>query len=121
MVSNLLIIFIGFIIGFIIGYYIKNFFKLSKSQQIERLKEWLIGAVAIAEKELGSGTGELKLRYVYNDFIKNWNFLAKILSFNEFKELVDQALYIFKTEILSKPKNIEYIYSGQEKESVNIC
>lgn len=43
-----------------------KFAKLSREQQIENLQEWLKWAVTEAEKELGSGTGQLKLRRVYD-------------------------------------------------------
>ena len=37
-----------------------------------RVKEWLRYAVTIAEQELGSGTGQIKLRQVYDMFIERF-------------------------------------------------
>ena len=41
-----------------------EFFKYPRSKQIECFKEWLVYAVSLAEKDLGNGTGALKLRQV---------------------------------------------------------
>ena len=54
------------------------------NEQLKKVKEWLLWAVAEAEKELGSGTGQLKLRYVYDMFIVKFPSLAKIISFETF-------------------------------------
>ena len=59
---------------------------------IKKLKEWLIYAVAAAEKELGSGTGQLKLREVYDKFIDRFPILAKFIPFTTFSNFVDEAL-----------------------------
>lgn len=69
-----------------------RFFKQPSSEQIKLVKEWLLWAVLEAEKELGSGTGKLKLRYVYDLFVSKFPWLAKIISFDMFSALVDDAL-----------------------------
>ena len=79
-----------FATGCVIGNYIINFFKLPSSSQIAKIKEWLLWAVAAAEKELGSGTGQLKLRYVYGMFTQTWTNVAKVITFEAFSELVDE-------------------------------
>ena len=43
------------------GYCVYVFVKKPTSVQIQSVKEWLLYAVTKAEKELGSGTGKLKL------------------------------------------------------------
>ena len=43
-----------------------TYINLPNSKKTAKVKEWLLFAVVQAEKELGSGTGQLKLRYVYN-------------------------------------------------------
>ncbi|MDE7233594.1 MAG: hypothetical protein K2N29_00870 [Ruminiclostridium sp.] len=45
-----------------------------------------------AEKYLGGGTGQLKLRQVYDWFTKQFPFLAAILPFRVFSAWVDVAL-----------------------------
>jgi hypothetical protein len=69
-----------------------RFFKSSKEEQMKKIREWLVYATTIAEKELGGGTGQLKLRQVYDMFVSKFTWLAKIISFDKFSELVDEAL-----------------------------
>lgn len=78
-----------------------RFFKKPSSEQIKKVKEWLLWAVLEAEKELGRGTGMLKLRYVYDLFISKFPWLAKIISFELFSALVDDALDEMR-ELLNK-------------------
>lgn len=61
-------------------------------KQPAKVKEWLRYAVIEAEKELGSGTGPMKLRYVYDLFIAKFPKLSVVISFNTFSEWVDVAL-----------------------------
>ena len=76
----------------IAGYSIYAFVKRPTSTQIQSVKEWLLYAVTEAEKALGSGTGQLKLRYVYNMFIDKFPYLSEIITFDMFSGLVDEAL-----------------------------
>lgn len=57
-----------------------------------KVKEWLKYAVTMAEKELGTGTGQLKLREVYDWFIDQFPVFSKLLPFPIFSKLVDDAL-----------------------------
>lgn len=68
------------------------FIKLPKGKKIEMVKEWLKWAVAEAEKELGSGTGQLKLAKVYNMAVKQFPWIASLISFDTFKIWIDEAL-----------------------------
>ena len=74
------------------GVAVYRFFGLPTEQQLTKVREWLLYAVSIAEKELGSGTGKLKLRYVYDWFLNTFPWLAKLISFEDFSKLVDEAL-----------------------------
>lgn len=47
------------------------FFKFIRHEQVN-VKEWLLLAVTEAEKALGSGTGQLKLRQTYQMFVKTF-------------------------------------------------
>lgn len=69
-----------------------RFFKSSKEEQMKKIREWLVYATTIAEKELGGGTGQLKLRKVYDMFVNKFTWMAKIISFDKFSDLVDEAL-----------------------------
>lgn len=69
-----------------------KFFKNPSAKQLEKIREWLLYATTLAEKELGGGTGQLKLRFVYDMFVEKFSWLAKVVSFEKFSELVDEAL-----------------------------
>ena len=56
------------------------------------LKEWLLYAVFMAEEQYGSGTGKLKLRQVYDDFIVRYPILSKLIPFDIFSFYVDDVL-----------------------------
>jgi hypothetical protein len=56
------------------------------------LAEWLLLAVVQAEKELGGGTGQIKLRFVYDLFLSKFKFMSKLITFNQFSLMVDIAL-----------------------------
>lgn len=86
------IVIVGIAIIGVGGYFIYFFIKSPTSIQLEKIQEWLLYAVAKAEKELGGGTGELKLRYVYDLFIHTFPSLSKIVTFDYFSLLVDAAL-----------------------------
>ena len=85
------------------------FLQLEKERQIEIVEEWLLAAVVQAEKELGSGTGQIKLSFVYNMFISKFKFLSKIITFGQFSMLVDGALDVMKHMINSNEKVQKYI------------
>ena len=71
----------------------------------QALKEWLKWAVTMAEIDLGSGTGQLKLRQVYGMAVDKFPWLIKCLSFEEFSAYVDEAL-IWMREQLAQNKSI---------------
>lgn len=83
-----------------------NFINLSKADKIKNVKEWLKWAVIEAEKALGSGTGQIKLRMVYDMAIKQFPWLVQLISFDTFSAWVDEAL-IWMEEQLDKNKAIK--------------
>lgn len=97
------------------GYSVYVFVKRPTTEQINSVKEWLLYAVASAEKELGSGTGQIKLRYVYDMFIAKFPYLAKVISFESFSLLVDEALDKFKTMLSNNSKLQTYIQNTKEE------
>ena len=72
----------------------------------QKVKEWLKWAVTQAEKDLKSGTGQLKLRQVYDMFIERFPVFSKLVPFSTFSLWVDEAL-IFLREQLEKNENIK--------------
>ena len=91
---------------------IYSFSKLTPEQQKEKVREWLIWAVAQAEIDLGGGTGQLKLRKVYGMFIVAFPWMVKAISFAEFSDMVDVALEKFKEILENNAKVKELVDSG---------
>lgn len=89
-----------------IGLAIKKFTSMPTAQQIENIKQWLLYAVVEAEKELGSGTGQIKLRYVYDMFVAKFGWVAKVIPFSTFSAFVDEALDKMKA-ILEDNSNLQ--------------
>jgi len=77
-----------------------------------KAKEWLKWAVCYAEEQLGSGTGQLKLRMVYDMFVEKFPVLASILPFGIFSKWVDLALEWMRDQ-LEKNENIRLTIAGE--------
>ena len=92
-----------------------KFFKKPTDEQIKALKEWLLYAVTLAEKDLGSGTGKLKLRQVYDMFLIRFPWLAKVIAFEVFSGYVDEALGSMKTMLASNTSVQSFV--GNENEA----
>lgn len=83
------------------GYAIYVFVKMQSDKQLNKVKEWMLYAVTKAEKELGGGTGQIKLRYVYDMFVARFTWLAKVISFDMFSMMVDENIEKMKKMIES--------------------
>lgn len=97
------------------GIMICCFLKLSKEKQIEMIKQWLLFIVIEAEKELGGGTGAVKLRFVYDKFIKRFKFASKFITFEQFSALVDESLEVMRLMIQNN-KNVANYIGGNNNE-----
>lgn len=91
------------------------FFKLPIAAQKTKIKEWLLWAVVEAEKDLGAGTGQLKLRKVYEMFISKFPFLSSLIPFATFSNWVDEALIKMKNLLSNSLKIAEYVANENEK------
>ena len=80
------------ILAVLVGIMAYNFGKQDKETKIANIKQWLKLAVVEAEKALGSGTGQLKLRYVYDLAVKQFPWIVTLVTFEIFSEWVDEAL-----------------------------
>ena len=105
---------IGILVGIvglliIIGLGMYEFFKLEKSKRLNMVREWLLLAVVKAEKQLGGGTGQIKLRFVYDMFIDKFKILSMLISFNQFSSMVDEALDQMKEMLSTNQQLKEYI------------
>ena len=87
------------------------FVKLPKDKKIANIKEWLKYAVVQAEKELGSGTGQLKLRMVYDMAVNKFPFLVKLVPFNIFSGWVDESLDWMRDQLAENKAAQNYVES----------
>ena len=74
-----------------------------------KAKEWLLWACLEAEKQFGSKTGSIKLRYVYDAFLTAFPLLSKFISFEQFGAMVDEALVQMKHLINTNMRVFEYV------------
>lgn len=105
LVENWYLLIAGVGVAAAAGFMLYRFFKLPTKEQIVKIKEWLLYAVTEAEKELGGGTGQLKLRQVYDLFVQRFPAVAAAISFDTFSGWVDEALEQMR-EMLAKNENV---------------
>lgn len=74
-------------------------------------KEWLKWAVTEAEKALGTGTGQAKLRMVYDMFVKQFPWFATFIPFSTFSYWVDEAL-VWMEKQLETNENFKAMVEG---------
>lgn len=79
-------------LGAVIALAVRAFIKLPTEDQLNCVREWLLYVVIEAEKQFGSGTGAVKLRWVYDKFVTAFPEVAKFVSFQTFSDMVDKAL-----------------------------
>ena len=89
-----------------------NFFNLPAKEQTAKVKEWLLYAVTEAEKQLGGGTGQLKLRQVYDMFVQRFPAVALAVSFETFSTWVDEALEQMRNMLAQNEQAAAYVESG---------
>ena len=107
---------VGVILGLVIlavlvgimGY---NFGKQDRETKIANIKQWLKLAVVEAEKALGSGTGQLKLRYVYDLAVKQFPWIVTLVTFEIFSGWVDEALDWMREQLKQNAAIDEYTKS----------
>lgn len=104
---------IAFIGGIVVGYFGHSFFTSSDEEKTNTIKKVLLYLVAMAEKELGGGTGDLKLAKVYEEFTTQYPDLAKAITYEQFKTLVNEVLKEFE-DMLKDNKKIEEYIKGSE-------
>ena len=112
LIENWMVVFglaVAVIIAVLVVY---RFFGLPTEKQVEKIKEWLIWACIEAERALQSGTGQLKLRQVYDMFcaVPAFTWVAKLISFELFSEWVSDALATAKEMMINNKALAEYVY-----------
>lgn len=99
----------------VVIYSVYMFIKKPRGQQLTKVQEWLLWAVTKAEKELGGGTGQLKLRYVYDLFTTRFPVAARFISFDFFSILVDKALERMRHLLQTNGSVEQYVEKGGEQ------
>lgn len=93
------LIVIAILLVIVIGYSLKK----------KSFREWLLFAVMEAEKALGSKTGQIKLRYVYDLAMSRYPIFSKLIPFTTFEKLVNEALDTFKDILANNEQLQSYI------------
>ena len=113
--GNYIVIWVVLILlAFMGAFFIYQFVKQPRDVQITKVKEWLYYAVTIAEREFGPGTGKLKLRYTYDLFVSKFPWVAKVITFEYFSQLVDMALEEMKNSLSNNEDFKLYVEKGVE-------
>lgn len=111
-VSNVIdfgwVIFAGLVCVAVAVMFIVAFFRKPRDAQLDTLREWLLWAVMQAESYFGAETGVLKLRWVYDMFVVKFPWLAKIIAFDAFATLVDEALDRMEQLLVEQPALAHY-------------
>lgn len=68
------------------------------------VKEWLLWAVAETQNYLGTGTGELKLRRVYDKAVERFPIIKYIIPFSIFSDWVGESLDALEEQIKNNDK-----------------
>ena len=93
-------------------WFVIRFLGMPTKKQKAKVKEWLIWACIEAERVLQSGTGQLKLREVWNLFcaVPAFTWVARVISFEVFSGWVSEALTEVKQMLISNKALAEYVY-----------
>ena len=113
LIENWYIILAAMALGALAVVAVVRFFRLPREKQMENVRQWLLGAVTAAEKELGGGTGKLKLRTVYDAFLTKFPWLAPVIPFEQFSGLVDDALVEMR-KLLADNKAVQQMVTGED-------
>lgn len=81
---------------------LRKFISMPKLVRSEKVRVWILYAITEAEKEFGSGKGEVKLGKVYGEFTRTFPAIAKIITFETFKTMVDESLNAARVQLESE-------------------
>lgn len=88
---------------------IVQFFRQPRGKQLNKVQEWLLWAVIEAERKFGDHMGQVQLRFVYDLFVSKFTWLARIISFEMFCDLVDKALAKMKKLLTENEALADYV------------
>lgn len=96
---------------------IQAFRNLPTEAQVSKVKQCLLNWVVEAERELGGGTGKVKLSMVYGWFVTAFPILKNFVSFETFSVWVDEALEEMEN-MLSTNESLKTAVEGITLESI---
>lgn len=120
LMENWVVIF-GLIVAVIgVALIVYRFLNLPTEKQVTKIKEWLIWACIEAEKSLQSGTGQMKLRQVYDMFcsVPVFTSIAKIISFELFSKWVQDSLTTAKELLVKNEALAKYVYGDRADDEI---
>lgn len=88
---------------------INYFLSMPTDSKKQALQEWLKWAVTVVEKEYGGKTGQLKLRQVWDMALKQFPWLIKCFTFEEFSAYVDSALAWMRQQLAQNNAILTYV------------
>lgn len=97
------------VLGVFIFFLINYFLCLPTESKKQALQEWLKWAVTVVEKEYGGKTGQLKLRQVWDMALKQFPWLIKCFTFEEFSAYVDSALAWMRQQLAQNNAILTYV------------
>lgn len=116
MIENWYFILTALVMVGMAGTVVFNFFSRPSKEQVNAIKKWLLYAVMEAERQMGGGTGQLKLRSVYDMFVGKFPAAAMVISFDTFSSWVDAALEEMKEMLDTNAKAAAYVEGDAENE-----
>lgn len=97
---------VAVVVGVIV---VVKFFKTPSAERYAKVREWLLFAVIEAEKQFGGGTGQLKLRSVYDKFVGKFPVFSIVISYERFCKMVDEALDKMKELLQTNDAVAQYV------------
>ena len=91
-----------------------------KEEQLEELKKWLRWLVWQAEEYFGSKTGQLKLAMVYHLAVKQFPWIAYVMTYEEFDEKYVKEALKWLEEQLSKNANIKALLENENGRNLGL-
>lgn len=85
-----------------------QFMKLPTTEQRKKIQKCLLSWVIEAERDLGGGTGKVKLSTVYGTFVTAFPILKNFISFETFSVWVDEALDEMR-KMLEENENLKQV------------
>ena len=98
-IDNWYWIVIGLCVVTCVGAGFVRFMKYPSETKLAKIKEFLLVAVVEAEKLYKSGTGKIKLAYVFNLFCEKYPFISKFITVEQVDAWLQECLEVMRNLI----------------------